>query len=299
MRIRALCVGPGLGLKQRTPCDTASFRLVPSMCPGQLAAPTPAPITSLFSAGMWLVAGNLCASEIRALLCTCSGARGSEGLAVTKTLPCSQATSDIITAAKLDSEKDEALEYVASAELRLHPLYGDVTFDDLCHFKCCSFRKLGCMPRLGAVLTEREYSPVRSDHAARQAERHSKRKVGVFLPLAKQPGLRLVSRLTVFKAVTSRYECDGVYNGKSAALPQLRGAIAERMRRAHFFIERDARADAVPLLLDVLALKPVHAGASYLLGLLHLRGGGVSQRRGARYRAVRRRWEAGTFGSSI
>ena len=94
---------------------------------------------------------------------------------------------------------------MASAELRLHPLYGYVTFDDLCHFKCCSFRKLGCMPRLGAVLTEREYSPVRSDHAARQAERHSKRKVGVFLPLAKQPGLRLVSRLTVFKAVTSRY----------------------------------------------------------------------------------------------
>ena len=213
LRIRALCVGPGLGLKQRAPCDTAYFRLVPSMCPGQLAAPTPAPITSLFSAGMWLVAGNLCASEIRALLCTCSGARGSEGLAVTKTLPCSQATSDIITAAKLDSEKDEALEYVASAELRLHPLYGDVTFDDLCHFKCCSFRKLGCMPRLGAVLTEREYSPVRSDHAARQAERHSKRKVGVFLPLAKQPGLRLVSRLAVFKAVMSRYECDGVLRG--------------------------------------------------------------------------------------
>ncbi len=62
-----------------------------------------------------------------------------------------------------------------------------------------------------------------------------------------------------------------------AALPRAGGIIAERMRHARQLLDRAARSEAAPWLLDVLAMKPTHAGANYELGLLHLSGAGVAK----------------------
>ena len=80
------------------------------------AAPTLAAFGRLLPEVPLLIASNLCASDIRGLLCTCRLLRCAEGLAAKRKLHCTQAAFDIIAAARLDSEKDEAAEYLASAE---------------------------------------------------------------------------------------------------------------------------------------------------------------------------------------
>ncbi len=190
-----------------------------------LAAPTLAAFGRLLPGVPLLIASNLCASDIRGLLCTCRLLRCAEGLAAKRKLHCTQATLDIIAAARLDSEQDGAAEYLASAELRVDPFHGEVTFDELCHLGCCGCRKTGYLPPLGAFLAEWEYLEVPEEHGARQAERIAQQQSGL-LPLTMQGGPP--STLTVFEAVAGRYRCDGVPGGKLAALPRVRGAIASQ-----------------------------------------------------------------------
>ncbi len=172
-----------------------------------------------------VVASNLRASDIRGLLCMCRLLRCAEGLAAERKLHCTQATLDIIAAARLDSEQDGAAEYLASAELRVDPFHGEVTFDELCHLGCCGCCKTGYLPPLGAFLAEWEYLEVPEEHGARLAERIAQQQSGL-LPLTMQGGPP--STLTVFEAVAGRYRCDGVPGGKLAALPRVRGAIASQ-----------------------------------------------------------------------
>ncbi len=75
-----------------------------------------------------------------------------------------------------------------------------MTFDKFCYSKCCIYRREEYLPPLEAFLDEWECLEI---PAQKEAKGMSKRK-GVFLPLAKQSGLYLVSRLAIFKAVTAR-----------------------------------------------------------------------------------------------
>ena len=282
-RARAMALEPAaLRTRSRSPRRSGEWTTVsvsPRGVSGTVLRPTRslstlATIDGLFSAETWLIASNLLSSDIQSLLCACRGLRSAAGLAATKTIPCTSATLAALATTRVAAEKDEALEYVASRELRAHRCYGNVTFDDFCHLEHRSYRKTGYLPPLCDLLAEWECTDVPADHAAQQAVRISEQAAGR-VPLTKQGGPP--NLLVLSKAVAGRYECNGVLHGKLAALPQMRRAIAERMWHARRLIERGACSDAAPLLQEVLSMMPTHAAAAYQLGLFYLRGAGVAK----------------------
>ena len=165
--------------------------------------------------------------------------------------------------------KGEAVEYLASGELRLDSSFGHLKFDDVCYLAAVSTDEFG-VPQpldLDEVLHHWEEMEVSDNHATRADRRPPPERLG-FLDLTGRFGQS--KEISVLTAVANRYRGGGTVAFTSTNLPQNRCKIAAWSTRAFHLIQLSEFTAAALMLSYVLQLDPDNVHANFQLGMIHL-----------------------------
>lgn len=210
-----------------------------------------------------LIACNLWATDVVHLLIVCKAFSLMRCLADKEVTPCTAEGLQAIMGSKCGEEINEAIEYVASRELRLGPCNCE-RFDEMCTRRYVEDRKLGCVWSLDQLLEMWEYMEPAPD--LQHGQPH----------VASRTNLRQ-NALRIPALVARRYLCAGTVLSGPASVLQRRRAAGQLVQLARSKLEHGHVDSAAACLLEAIAMKPDHVQANYTLGNLFLRGTGVVQ----------------------
>lgn len=225
-------------------------------------------MNEMFPEVMLDITANMFTSDIWSLIRACKSFRYVGPMASTVKVQCTSATTMTI-ATGTSKMKDEAVEYLASGELRLDSSFGYLNFDDVCYLEAISTDEFG-VPQpldLDEVLYHWEDMEVSDNHAARADPRPPPERLG-FPDLTGRFGQS--KEISVLAAVANRYRGGGTVAFTSTNLPQKRCKIAAWLTRAFHLIRLSEFTAAALMLSYVLKLDPDNVHANFQLGMIHL-----------------------------